>query len=287
MVAAILLALASGATWAIGMTAAKPALRHIDVLSYMWIRWLLVAPLALLFGLATGTLSFPSLYAVGMAALAGFLDSTIGGFLFLMAMERAPAYQTTTLASTAPVWGVATAILLLGEPLRWQALAAAGLVVVGAYVLMGHRLRIRSHLAGSLLGLAAGLVWGIAETIPTKLALEAGIPPASLLFVFACSGLVTILAMTPLLRVRIPRRVDRKGLAFTVLSGIGGAFVGWLFWLSALRIAPASVIAPVRGSTLVFAFVYALLFLKERPRMRAAVGVGLVFGAVLLVSTAG
>jgi len=284
MEVAILLALASGATWAIGMTVAKPALRHIDVLSYMLGRWLLVAPLALLYAAVTGTLAFTSWFAVGLAALAGFIDSTLGGFFYLLAMQRAPAYQTATLASTAPLWGVATAILILGEPLRWEILVAAVLVVSGAYFLVGHRLSIRSHLTGSLFALLTGFLWGFAETVPSKLALEHGLSPASLLFVFSCSGIITIALMTPVLRARFPRHVDRSGIALTVLAGVGGAFLGWILWLSSLSRAPASLISPIRGSTLVFSLVYSVLFLRERLTKRALLGVLLVLAGVVLVS---
>jgi drug/metabolite transporter (DMT)-like permease len=284
MEVAILLALASGATWAIGMTVAKPALRHIDVLSYMLGRWLLVAPLALLYAAVTGTLAFTSWFAVALAALAGFIDSTLGGFFYMLAMQRAPAYQTATLASTAPLWGVATAILILGEPLRWEILVAAVLVVSGAYFLVGRRLSIRSHLTGSLFALLTGFLWGFAETVPSKLALEHGLSPASLLFVFSCSGVVTIALMTPFLRTRFPRHVNRSGIALTVLAGAGGAFLGWIFWLSSLSLAPASLISPIRGTTLVFSLIYSVLFLRERLTRRALVGVLLVLAGVVLVS---
>lgn len=284
MEAAILLALASGATWAIGMTTAKPALRHIDVLSYMLGRWLLVAPLALLYATVTGTLALTSWFAIGMAALAGFIDATLGGFFYLLAMQRAPAYQTATLASTAPLWGVTTAILILGEPLRWEILVAAVLVVSGAYFLVGRRLSIRSHLTGSLFGLLAGFLWGFAETVPSKLALQHGLSPASLLFVFSCSGVIAIALMTPFLRARFPRHVDRSGIALTVLAGVGGAFLGWILWLSSLNSAPASLISPIRGSTVVFSLVYSVLFLRERLTKRALLGVLLVLAGVVLVS---
>jgi transporter family protein len=281
---AVLLALASGATWAIGMTVAKPVLRSIDVLSYMLGRWLLVAPLALLYAAVTGTLGFTSGLAIGMAALAGFVDSTLGGFFYLMAMQRAPAYQTATLASTAPLWGVTTAILILGEPLRWEILVAAVLVVSGAYFLVGRRWSIRGHLAGSLYGLLTGFLWGFAETVPSKLALEHGLSPASLLFVFSCSGVVTIALMAPFLRARFPRRISRRGLALTVLAAIGGAFLGWIFWLTSLSLAPASLISPIRGSTLVFSLIYSVLFLRERLTHRALLGVLFVLAGVVLVS---
>jgi drug/metabolite transporter (DMT)-like permease len=279
-----MLALWSGATWAIGMTVAKPALRHIDVLSYTIGRWVIVAPLALLFGAVTGTLAFPNWVAVGWAALAGFLDSTVGGLFYLMAMQRTPAHQTTTLASTAPLWGVMGAILILHEPLRWSVMVAAGLVILGAYFLVGRRIRFRGHLVGSTFGLLTGLLWGIAETIPTKLALQQGLSPASLLFVFSMTGVVTVAMLTPLLRAAFPRRISGYGAGLTVLAAVGGAFLGWVSWLSALRLAPASVISPIRGSTLVFAFCYSVLFLRERPTARSMLGAGLVLGGVVLVS---
>jgi len=281
---ALLLALAAGATWAIGMTVAKPALRHIDALSYMLGRWALVAALAFIYAMATGTLLLDNGYALGMAVLAAFIDATLGGLFYLMAMERTPAYQTTTLASIAPLWGVASAILLLGEPLRWETLLAAVLAIAGAYFLFGKRLAIRGRLAGSLFAVVTGALWGFAETVPSKLALEHGLSPASFLLVFSCSGMAAIALLTPLLRPRFPRHIDRRGVGLTVLAGAGGAFLGWLFWLSSLRIAPASAIAPIRGSTLVFSLLYSVLFLRERLTGRALVGVLLVLASVALVS---
>jgi len=281
---AILWALCAGATWAIGMTAAKPALRHIDVLSYMIGRWALVIPLALLYAAITGSLAFPSWGAVGWAALAGIMDATFGGFFYLMAMQRTPAYQATTLASTAPLWGVTTAILVLGEPVRWQVFVAAAAVVCGAYFLVGRRIRIRDHLTGSFFAVLTGFLWGVAETVPSKLALDAGLSPGSLLFVFSAVALTAISAMTPLLRVRFPRHIEARGIGLTILGGLGGAFLGWIFWLISLNLAPASVISPIRGSTLVFSLVYSVLFLRERPSIRAVAGVVFVLIGVVLVS---
>jgi len=90
--------------------------------------------------------------------------------------------------------------------------------------------------------------------------------------------------MIPFLRARFPRHVDRSGIALTVLAGVGGAFLGWILWLSSLNIAPASLISPIRGSTLVFALIYSVLFLRERLTKRALLGVLLVLAGVVLVS---
>ena len=75
-------------------------------------------------------------------------------------------------------------------------------------------------------------------------------------------------------------------MAYVLLAAAGGAFLGWTLWLSSLQRAPASVISPVRGSTLLFAFLYTLLFLRERPTLRAIAGAGCVLVGIVLVSLA-
>ncbi len=282
---AILLAISAAAAWAIGMTAAKPGVRHIDLVTYTLARWLLVSVLALIYALVTQRLAFPGWWPVLLAAGAGILDSTFGGIFYLLAMERTSAHQTTTLSSIAPLWGVLGAVLVLGEPLLWEIMIAAGLVIAGA-VFLTERRRSANPKAwlGAGFALITGILWGFAETVPAKLALQAGMSPETLLLVFALSGALGMFALLPILRLRIPRRVERRGIPFVVLSATGGAFLGWLLWLHALNVAPASVISPIRGSTLLFAFVYSIFFLKERPTSRAFIGIALVAAGVLLVS---
>jgi DME family drug/metabolite transporter len=282
---AILLAISAAAAWAIGMTAAKPGIRHMDLITYTLARWLLVSVLAFIFGLVTHRLAFPGWWPVLLATIAGILDSTLGGLFYLMAMERTSAHQTTTLSSTAPLWGVLGAVLVLGEPLLWRVVFAAILVIAGAVFLTERRHSARpTAWLGAAFALITGVLWGFAETVPAKLALQAGMSPETLLLVFALSGALGVLALLPILRPRIPRRVERRGIVFVVLSAVGGAFCGWLLWLYALNLAPASVISPVRGSTLLFAFIYSVLFLKERPTVRAFIGIAAVAAGVLLVS---
>ena len=282
---AIPLAVAAAAAWALGMTAAKPALRSWDRVSYLLARWVLVAVLALLYAWIGGGLAFPGWKAAGMAVLAGVLDAAAGGLLYVSALERTSAHRAMTLSNTAPFWGVLASVVFLGEPLRWGVVAAAGLVVVGAWLLT-ERCAANGRASASsetLLALAAGILWGFAETVPSKLALEAGLSPAALLFLFAVSGVLGVLVVTPLLRRRVPRRTERRGLVFVVLSAVGGAFLGWILWLVGLTLAPASVLAPVRGATMVFAFVYSVVFLRERPTRRAILGLAFAVAGVFLV----
>lgn len=282
---AILLALCAAAAWAIGMTAAKPGVRYMDALTYTLVRWMLVSVLALVYALLTRQLVFPGWWPICLAIFAGVLDSAIGGLFFLLAIQRTSAYQTTTLSSTAPLWGVLGAVFILGEPLLWRVVAAAVVVILGAVFLTEHRTSARPKAwVGAGLALITGMLWGFAETVPAKLALRAGMTPETLLVVFAVSGALGMLVLIPMLRQRIPRRVERRGIVFVVLSAVGGAFLGWLLWLNALNLAPASVISPIRGSTLLFALIYSIVFLGECPPRRSLIGIALVLSGILLVS---
>ena len=280
-----LLAVAAAASWGVAMTVAKPGSRHLDPVTFLLARWTLALALALLVALLGGSLVFPGWGAVGFVVLGSFMNAVVGWTLYLQAMERAPGYRVTALASTAPLWGVLGAILFVGEPFRWTAMVAALLVVAGAYFLVRERTtEAKATRLGSALAIAAGVLWGISESVPMNLATQLGMAPEASIVVFACAAIVGVTLLTPFLRRRVPRRVDRRGLWLAALSAVSGAFLGWFLWLNGLKLAPASLLAPVRGSTLLFTFVFSVVFLRERPSRWAIIGVGLVFGGVLLVS---
>ena len=282
---AFLLAVAAAASWGVAMTVAKPGSRHLDPVTFLLTRWVLALILALLVAGIGGTLIFPGWDAIGLVVLGSFMNAVIGWTLYLLAMERAPGYRVTALASTAPLWGVLGAILFVGEPFHWAALVASLLVIAGAYFLVRERSSEgESILSGAILAIAAGILWGVSESVPMNLATQHGMPPETSIIVFALAAIAGITFLMPLLRRRIPSRRDRRGLWLAALSAVSGAFLGWFLWLNGLKLAPASLLAPVRGSTLLFTFVFSVLFLRERPSRWAIIGVGLVFGGVLLVS---
>jgi transporter family protein len=286
---AILLALAAAASWGIAMTIAKPILRYMDPLTFLLTRWGIALIPAVIYGLVTHRLAVPSGAAIGYVALASLLNVIIGWTIYMLANLSAPAYQTATLASTAPLWGVVAAIAFLGDPLRWQVLVAGMLAAGGAVFLVRRRAESsqRSSIVGASLAVLAGIFWGISETVPTKLAIQHGINSETMLVVLGCTTILGMALIAPLLRKQVPRRFDPKGLWLVVVSALSGAFFGWFFWLQGLRLEDASVLAPIRGSTLLFTFIFSVIFLRERPSRWALLGVLLVFGGVLLVSIGG
>lgn len=277
--------MAAAAAWGVAMTVAKPGSRHLDPVSFLLTRWILALGLTLLVGMLAGSLTFPGWHAIGLVILGSFMNAVIGWTIYLLAMEKAPGYLVTALASTAPLWGVLGAIVFVGEPFRWTALVAALLVVGGAFfLLVGRSSPARSSLLGASLAIVAGILWGVSESVPMNMATQLGMKPETSIVVFACAAILGVLLLTPFLRRRIPKRMDRRGMGLAALSAVSGAFLGWFLWLNGLRLAPASLLAPVRGSTLLFTFLFSIIFLKERPTRWSIVGVLLMFGGVLLVS---
>ncbi|MBL0388341.1 EamA family transporter [Tumebacillus sp. ITR2] len=71
--------------------------------------------------------------------------------------------------------------------------------------------------------------------------------------------------------------VDKKALLFILFSGLAGA-ASWMFYFGALRLAPASKVAPIDRLSVVFTLILAALFLKEK------ISFGIVAGCVLIVA---
>ncbi|PWK08415.1 EamA family transporter [Tumebacillus permanentifrigoris] len=73
------------------------------------------------------------------------------------------------------------------------------------------------------------------------------------------------------------KTVDFKALLFILFSGLAGA-ASWMFYFGALRLAPASKVAPIDRLSVVFTLILAALFLKEK------ISFGIVAGCVLIVA---
>lgn len=283
---AILFAFGAAIAWAFELVISKRGLRGMDVVAFGFIRPLCALPFILTVGFLTSGFAYPGPVLIGIASLAGVMDSFIGSLLFLTAVKTIPAHRATSLSNTAPFWGVAAAVVLIGESPQLSVFFAAVLVVAGAYLLVARKKSepAAHSVLGSLGALGAGIMWGVAETGPAKYCMDHEMPPLTFQLIYVsvaalCWG-VLALARDKRRRLHFPL----NGVAIAALTGILAMFVGWMLWLSGLRLAPASMLAPIRGSMTLFAFMFSVVLLKERPSARSVLGIALVVGGVLLVS---
>ncbi|OGG17007.1 hypothetical protein A3D77_03720 [Candidatus Gottesmanbacteria bacterium RIFCSPHIGHO2_02_FULL_39_11] len=78
--------------------------------------------------------------------------------------------------------------------------------------------------------------------------------------------------------------IDRSAFTFILFSGIAGA-LSWIFYFSALKLGPASAVAALDRLSVVFVFIFSLLFLSEKFTVSGALGALLIsLGAILMVA---
>lgn len=76
--------------------------------------------------------------------------------------------------------------------------------------------------------------------------------------------------------------IPQKTLLFLVLSGATTG-LSWLCYFKALQIAPASWVAPIDKSSLVFVVIFAALFLNEPLTIKTVLGTGLMIAGILVL----
>jgi len=286
---AILLTLGSSLSWALTSVLMKLGVTSMTRIGFAairpWLGLLFVLPYALL----VGTLDFGSPKLVAVAVSGSLLNAVLGTALFYYAITHAPLHQASILSNTAPFWGVLSSVLVLGEPAKPVAFAAALLIVGGAYFLIERRKPGASgrHLLPLLAALGAGVLWGFASAVPAKYCLDAGMNPMAYHLLFTSSA--AVLWGVAILPKLVQRKVTftKRGAIVALVSAFFGYFVGWILWLNALDLAPASLVSPISGTNVLFTVLLSILFLRERPTRRAVVGGALVCTGVLLVSLLG
>ncbi len=80
-----------------------------------------------------------------------------------------------------------------------------------------------------------------------------------------------------------PATISPRSWLFLVLSGFATG-ASWLCYFRALKLGPASLVAPLDKLSVVLVALFAFVFLGERPTVTGWAGIGLIAaGAVLLV----
>jgi bacterial/archaeal transporter family protein len=79
-----------------------------------------------------------------------------------------------------------------------------------------------------------------------------------------------------------PGPISPKSWIFLVLSALGTG-ASWLCYFRALKLGPATLVAPIDKLSVVLVALFAVLFLGERPSLNGWIGIALIAtGAVLI-----
>ena len=80
-----------------------------------------------------------------------------------------------------------------------------------------------------------------------------------------------------------PGPISQKSWIFLVLSGLGTG-ASWLCYFRALKLGPATLVAPIDKLSVVLVALFGVVFLGERPSLSGWLGIGLIAAGAVLIA---
>jgi len=214
-----------------------------------------------------------TLTAALIFAAVGLFFPALVTLITFAANDRLGPSVTGTVSSTAPLFALLAALLILGERIPARALVATGGVVAGVALL--------SWRGGTLMRRALWLpVTGAALRGLVQVVVKAGLalwpnPFAASLIGYGVSSVTVTLAARG--RQRLP---ERSAVLWFMATGLLNGLAVLLMY-AALSAAPVSLVAPlVAGYPLVTVLLGAALLHEERLTVRSVAGALLIVGAI-------
>lgn len=210
-------------------------------------------------------------------ALAGVVAPGASQILFTLAVRDAGPSRTSVVVGTAPLFSVAIALTLLGEPLQAGLVLGALLIVLGGVLLVGERVRPAAfRLTGLAFALGATVLFASRDNLLRWLSLDTEVPPSLAAAATLGSGTLCVLGYT------LARSVRRE----VVLAGARRfALAGLCFGLSYVCLFEAyyrgrvTVVSPLVATESLWAVGLSVLLLRRTE----LVGPRLLAGAALVV----
>src|SRR5271168_4303689 len=83
-----------------------------------------------------------------------------------------------------------------------------------------------------------------------------------------------------------PGAISSKSWLFLLLSGLGTG-ASWLCYFRALKLGPATLVAPIDKLSVVLVALFGVAFLGERPSLNGWIGIALISAGAVLIALKG
>ena len=208
--------------------------------------------------------------------LAGVLGPGGSQLLFTLAVRDAGPSRTSVTVGTAPLFSVAIALALLGEPAKAGVIAGAVLIVVGGIVLVREPGR-PEHVKWIGLGFAlvATVVFAVRDNLVRHLSLDTEVEPALAAAATLLAGGVTVAVWLLASRRRVPLAGWRAFVPAGVLFGLS-----YLCLFEGYYRGRVSVVSPLVATESLWGVALSALLLRRHE----LVGPRLFGGAALVVA---
>jgi drug/metabolite transporter (DMT)-like permease len=208
--------------------------------------------------------------------VAGLLGPGVSQFLFTFAVREAGAARTSVVIGTAPLFSIAIAVVLLGEPLEVALVTGALLIVAGGFLLVSERDRPdHVRLLGLALALVATIVFAARDNLVRWLSIETEIEPGVAAIATLVAGAAVMAVFVAVVRAPLRGHDARAFAPAGVLFGLS-----YVCLFEAYYRGLVTVVSPLVATESLWGVLLAAIVLGRSER----VGLRLVAGAALVVA---
>ena len=272
--------------WGFQQVLVKATLPLVPPVFQAAIRFVCATVLLWLWCVARGVKLFGGDGTLQAGLVAGVLFAAEFACLYI-GLQYATASRLTVFLYTSPFWVAALVPVWVHteklRPVQWLGMACAFAAVVFAFEEGLGAAGTPKMWLGDLLGLAAGMMWGL-TTVVIRTTSLIRVPPEKMLFYqVAVSALVL-----PFLSLALGEPWVWHFSAFAITSLVVqtavGAFASYLAWMWMLGHYPATKISAFVFLTPLFALLFGALWLKEPVTLGLLAALALVATGIVLVS---
>ena len=282
----IVFAFATAILYGVGPLLIKTSMKRVDADAGAFISTSMMLPLYLGLSAANGEvflLPDAGLYVLGLFILVGVMHYVVGRTFHWHSVKYIGASRASQMTKADQIFTVLLASILLAEPLTLPIALGATAIFTGAFLITRSRSRGSGGIPtgfrrGIVYGLLAGGAWGT-----SPLLIRAGLQTFSAPIAGALMGAISGIAgftILFLMKGRLGRLagLSRSSIVFVMMVGIVYAVAVLCRFLALVEL-PATVFAPIQGTTPLFSLLFSYLFMRESEAINLRVGVGAAFTA--------
>jgi drug/metabolite transporter (DMT)-like permease len=275
--------------WGASFIATKVALREVDPITIIWLRFGIGVIILGLFVAGRRQFGLPNRKDLGYFTLLGFLGITYHQWLQTNGLVTAQASTTAWIVSTTPVFMALLGWLILKESLGWLraggiAMAAAGVLIVVSNGNWSSISAGRFFTTGDLLIMISAPNWAIFSVLSRR-GLRQN-PPARMMFYVMSAGwlfLSLLFMIQP--GTREIGRLQWDGWLAVGFLGVFCSGLAYVFWYDALQEMPAGQVGVFLYLEPLVAVLVAALVLNEAILLSSLLGGFLILIGVWVVQT--
>jgi drug/metabolite transporter (DMT)-like permease len=224
----------------------------------------------------------------GIEALPYLLASVLVHIFYWTYLGRAYATGEVSVVfplarGVAPILTLGVAVLFIGETTSTGELALIAVIVAGIFLVMcsgvdGSRLWRQDTFANALIVAVTICLYTVIDGLGTR---RTGNAAPYVVMLYACNGWVLLIYGLARQRERLAAALDAGWRTGVVTGTMSLAIYGVALW--AMTRAPIPLVAALRETSVMFAAILAVLWLREPMRVGRMVGAGVIVAGVAFV----